>query len=105
MLEMHFEGQISVSTLRQSLASVLFAALDIRRVGAHKLSRDSEDRITEWMLLHLSFSVYPFHNRDGLLDLERQLRLRLAPPLNVTGVPPSEILRRMKQLRASLRRG
>lgn len=88
------QGRARASTFRMTLATVLSDELGMRTLDDAKL--------TAWMLRHLSVAVWPMEEPTGLRELERQVVLRLSPPLNVDHVPPTELRLRLSQLRRDL---
>lgn len=86
----HLQGRRRISTLRHTLAAAL--------------SMPNEDELSRWMRAHLSFAVYPFHNRTTLASLEQQVREIIDPPFNLSGVRNTPVRDRLSQLRKALGR-
>lgn len=50
---------------------------------AGSLTRESEDRLTAWMVEHLRLVVHPVADAGALRDMESQVLAALDPPLNL----------------------
>ncbi|MDN4489262.1 hypothetical protein QQX13_00290 [Demequina sp. SYSU T00068] len=113
----HWEsGNTGWSTVRRSLAAILQAELGLvpaprnqtlpLRAANYGLTADSEERLTAWMVEHLSMSFWVWDG-EGLGDVETRVIRHLEPPLNlVKSLHPSRALkaaraRLAEQLRAS----
>jgi len=79
----HLGGKVRSSPVRLTLASILFAQLDLAVQAAMLLQASSEQALSEWMRAHLSVAVHPHDDRDSLAGLEAAVVERLDPPLNV----------------------
>lgn len=91
----HFKHQQSgFSTLRRSLGALLKQELRLQalprapgasatNVTSYRFQEDGEQRLTQWMAQHLTYSCVP---RDKDVEVvERALIRGLEPPLNLTG--------------------
>src|SRR6267378_7294440 len=58
--------------------------------------------VSGWMRQHLSVVVVPYPHRDSLAAIEEAVLTSLDPPLNLMGMPDSDIRRSLRQLRRSL---
>jgi hypothetical protein len=87
------------STLRRSLAAMLWDELDLRRAGRGALDAASNARLTEWMLEHLDVSVVPIVDRSNIAIIEADVLRYLDPPLNLVKVPNSPSRTRLRALR------
>jgi hypothetical protein len=87
----HLGGRASFSTFRLTLASVLVAPLGLDGLD--------DPRLTDWMHQHLSVIAVPFVDADRLGEVEGAVLERLSPPLNLRGMPPSDVRSVLKQLR------
>ena len=67
--------------------------------GAGTLADSSEAKLTAWMHQHLSLAVYQCVNQDELADLQERVMKQLDPPLNVFGMPASDVRVKVSQLR------
>lgn len=83
------------STLRRALFSIL--------QNLDPGSELSEVELTCWMHEHLRVVVAPYANRDSLMDLEKRVLLQIDPPLNIEGMPTSDIRTRLTELRKMYR--
>jgi hypothetical protein len=87
------------STLRRSLAAMLWDELDMRRAGRNTIDAASNARLTEWMLEHLDVSVAPIVDRSNIAIIEADVLRHLDPPLNLVKVPNSPGRTRLRALR------
>lgn len=82
------------STLRRSLGALLHEQLGL--VPVHRPGRghssnyafaaDGDERLTRWMVEHVSLATWPSPSPSPLHDVEREVICRLDPPLNLTHV-------------------
>jgi hypothetical protein len=98
----HLRGRVRGSTFRLTLASCLIAPLQLERIGRLRLAAESEQRLSAWIADHLEVAVHPVDDRDPLSDLERGVLAELDPPLNLEGMPRTEVRPGLSQLRARL---
>ena len=98
----HLRGRIRGSTFRFTLASALVSSLELTVVGAKKLSRESEQRLSMWMQRHLEVAVHPFANRDALASLEMMVLNALDPPLNLSGCTVTPLRSELSRHRLTL---
>jgi GIY-YIG catalytic domain-containing protein/HB1/ASXL restriction endonuclease-like protein with HTH domain len=101
----HLRGSIYGSTFRRTLAACLLEPMVLCLVAPGKLARESEHELSAWMRRHLQVAVHAFPNRDALGDLEDCVLAALDPPLNLEGMQPTALRKRISQLRARLARG
>jgi hypothetical protein len=87
------------STLRRSLAAMLWDELDLGRAGANTIDATSNARLTEWMLEHLEVSVVPVAEPSHTAVIEADVLRYLDPPLNLVKVPNSPGRTRLRALR------
>ena len=87
--------------LRRALGALLWNELDLRCVRPRVLEAGSNDRLTAWMLEHLTVTTVPFDDRLSLGLVASELVFSLDPALNLGRYPntPSR-----KHLRALVRR-
>jgi hypothetical protein len=88
---MHLGGRHEFSTFRRTLGAILANA-------RHEQEID-EARLTAWMHDHLKVIAVPFEDADTLGKLEGDVLSRLDPPLNLQGMTPTAIRRRLRELR------
>jgi hypothetical protein len=100
----HLRGNIGGSTFRQTLAACLRDPLGLEVGRPGRLSKQSEHRLSSWMREHLEVAVHPFSDPDALAHLEDEVLAVLDPPLNLEGLPRSELRARVSALRSDLTR-
>ena len=79
----HLTGKVRSSTVRLTLAAILFAQLELVVQASALLQASAEQALSDWMSAHLSVAVHPHDDRDTLGGLERAVAQRLDPPLNI----------------------
>lgn len=94
VMTMHLGGIHEFSTFRRTLGSILAEA-----TGAAYID---EMRLTQWMKDHMRIVTIPFGDSDALGRLERDVLERLDPPLNLQGMQPTPIRRRLKESRSAI---
>lgn len=99
ILGFHLNGNIRGSTFRWTLAAALYKSLTLVTIGSMKLTKTSEDRLSDWIRCHLRVAVCGFGERDALDDLEGRVLELLNPPLNIYKMPTSPIRTKLRQLR------
>jgi hypothetical protein len=93
----HFaSGRTGSSTVRRSFAALLREPLSLRAMPrnpakpgyfhCYGLEEGSDARLTEWMHVHLTLSVWPNPPGTSLREIERSVLNRLDPPLNIAAV-------------------
>jgi hypothetical protein len=101
----HLGGKVRSSAIRLTLASVLFAQLDVVVQAAMLLQASSEQELSGWMRAHLLVAVHPHDDRDSLAGLEQAIVQRLDPPLNLDDhVPATSVRQRVAALRKRISR-
>ncbi|HET7488095.1 MAG TPA: hypothetical protein VFJ85_09210 [Acidimicrobiales bacterium] len=98
----HLNGNISSSTFRRTLTAILFEPLGLRLAATGRLDAESNRNVSSWMRQHLSVTVAPFDDRGVLAVVEHAVLVRLDPPLNLQGMPPSVVRSRLRRLRSEL---
>lgn len=98
----HLNGTAYGSTFRKTLSSLLLGPLELTIEKPDCLNPADRRRVSRWMCDHLSIIVYPFDDRGALGEIEDQVLSILDPPLNISGVAPSTVRRRVSDLRRSL---
>lgn len=94
---MHLGGNHEFSTFRRTLGAIL-ASVD----GS---TRVDEERVTRWMNDHMRVVTTPYDDRDALGRIEKGVLEALDPPLNLQGMHPTPLRRRLRDLRAAVMRG
>jgi hypothetical protein len=88
------------STVRRSLAALLWDELDLRCPQHNTIDAAGDGRLTEWMHAHLSVTVVPFSDGTNLARIEADLLDNLDPPLNLNrGLCPTPGRKRLRALR------
>jgi len=85
----HLQGRVRSSTLRLTLAGILFAQLELVVQASALLQASAEQDLSDWMSAHLSIAVHPHDDRDTLAGLEQAVAQRLEPPLNIEDYLPA----------------
>lgn len=100
----HLGGKVRMSTLRWTLAAILFDQLELQGQAAMLVTPSSEEALTGWMREHLSVAVHPHDDRDSLGGLERAVLVELDPPLNLSHLPATPGRERIATLRRRISR-
>jgi hypothetical protein len=79
----HLTGKVRSSSIRLTLAAILFAQLELVVQASALLQASAEQALSDWMSAHLSVAVHPHDDRDTLSGLEQAVVQRLDPPLNI----------------------
>ncbi len=79
----HLMGRVRSSSIRLTLAGILFVQLDLVVQASALLQASAEQDLSDWMSAHLSIAVHPHDDRDSLAGLEQAMLQRLDPPLNI----------------------
>ena len=95
----HLGSDIYGSTFRLTLAAALRTRLTLEPIGGGHMSRDGEQRLTNWMREHLMVSVIAYPDRVGLDGFETDVLDRLDPPFNIAKRPASPVRRELTTLR------
>jgi hypothetical protein len=98
----HLSGNIRSSTFRRTLAAVLREPLGLRLADRGRLDAQSNRLLSAWIRDHLSVAWVPWPERGSLAALEHAVLGRLDPPLNLMGMPPTAVRRRLRELRHAL---
>lgn len=88
---MHLGKKIQFSTFRLTLGAIL-----ANEVGRNEVD---EEGLSIWMEAHLRVVAVPFEDADSLGEVETKVLEKLDPPLNLMGMPITEIRTRLKELR------
>ncbi|MGJ9422646.1 DUF7669 domain-containing protein [Aeromicrobium sp. CF3.5] len=92
LVRVQLHGRARSSTFKMTLATTLAAPLALR-------SMDDPD-LLQWMLQHLSVTVWPTEDVDELTELTSSVIGVLRPPLNLDHVGAREYRRRLAELSA-----
>lgn len=94
IVTMHLGGNHEFSTFRRTLGAILASAAGSTHVD--------EERVSRWMAEHLRVATVPFDDRDELGRLEARVLATLDPPLNLKGVKPTPLRKRLSALRKTV---
>ena len=94
IVTMHLAGKHEFSTFRRTLGAILAADSGSTAVD--------EQALSDWMRAHLRVVTVWFDDRDELGRLEKRVLTALDPPLNLQGMAPSPVRRRLRELRRGL---
>jgi GIY-YIG catalytic domain len=101
----HLTGKVRSSVVRLTLASILFAQLDLVVQASALLQASAEQALSDWMRAHLAIAVHPHDDRDTLAGLEQAVIQRLDPPLNLEDhVPATSVRQNVVALRRRISR-
>ena len=89
----HLQGRVRSSTVRLTIASILFVQLELVVQASALLQASAEQDLSDWMRAHLSIAVHPHDDRDSLAGLEHGVVQRLDPPLNIDDYLPATSVR------------
>ena len=89
----HLNGRVRSSTVRLTIAGILFAQLALVVQASALLQASAEQDLSDWMSAHLSVAVHPHDDRDTLAGLEQAVVQRLDPPLNIDDHLPATSVR------------
>ena len=89
----HLMGRVRSSSIRLTLAGILFAQLDLVVQASALLQASAEQELSDWMSAHLAIAVHPHDDRDSLAGLEQGVVQRLDPPLNIEDHLPATSVR------------
>jgi hypothetical protein len=96
-------AKTGTQTLRARLSThILAQAKVIIPIRPNVLSTEDERELSRWIAAHLQVAVHPFPHADALAGLEDQMLARLDPPLNLQGMPNTDLRTRLRKLRAQL---
>jgi hypothetical protein len=99
----HLNGNVASSTFRETLTAVLLDPLTLRLAAPRRLDEPSNRKVSAWMRQHLRVSTVRFDNRDQLAALEHAVLAQLDPPLNLMGMAPTAVRRKLRELRRALK--
>lgn len=92
---MHLGGRHEFSTFRLTLGSILASATGYSTID--------EEALTAWMKQHLKVLAVPYDDADTLGRLEDDVLTKIDPPLNLKGMDPTPIRKRLTELRRNHR--
>jgi hypothetical protein len=98
-----FDGNIGRSTLRLTVAAILFDDICDRMTGDCRLDHEGEAMVSKWMRDHLSLTVAAFADRSALAQVELDVLAMLDPPLNLQHMPATVLRLALKGRRSRVR--
>lgn len=101
----HLGGNTYGSTFRCTLASILGRQLRLKPTGGRRMESASEQKLSRWMLEHLSVAVLPHADPVVLSTFETDVLVELKPPLNLAKLSDPIVGPRLRELRARFVRG
>lgn len=99
LLRNHIAGKTRNSTFRKSLAAALHRSLPFVSCLGGPKRKESEQRLSSWILLHLGVSVVACDDASTIFLLEDKVLRVLDPPLNIKGMPGTPIRAELTRLR------
>lgn len=94
--QMHLGASHGRSTLRRTVGAIL--------AGAQEATAIDEARLSRWLEAHAQVIAVPSPNPDTLGRVEAQVLGVLDPPLNLRGMPTSELRAAVRRLRSAITR-
>jgi hypothetical protein len=91
---MHLGAKHEFSTLRRTIGAIL--------AKAEGRGEIDEGALTSWIDLHLRVHVVPYTDADSLGRVEQTVLAELDPPLNLKGMPDTDLRKRVKELRRAV---
>ena len=98
----HIRGNLSSSTFRRTISALLREPLNLRLTEPGKLMPEDNRRVSGWIENHLRVAIVPSEDRDSLECVEQAVLDTLDPPLNLDGRPPTDLRRRLAELRGTI---
>lgn len=92
-------GRVKASSLRGSLAALLWDELELRCAVPYTLDEVATTRLSNWMSQHLSVTIVPIGARSAISAIEAEVLRHLDPPLNLNKVGWSPARTRLRRLR------
>ena len=98
----HICGNLSSSTFRRTISALLRQPLNLRLAEPGKLMPEDNRRVSIWIEDHLRIVIVPSEDRDSLESVEKAVLNTLDPPFNLDGRPPTDLRRRLTELRRAI---
>lgn len=98
----HIRGNLSSSTFRHTISALLCEPLKLRLAEPSKLMPADNRRVSRWIADHLRVAIVALEDRDSLGCIERAVLDTLDPPFNLNGRPPTDLRRRLAELRRAI---
>ena len=98
----HLRGNLSSSTFRLTISALLYEPLNLRLAKPGRLVLEDNRTVSEWIKRHLRVAIASLEDRDSLHRVEHAVLDALDPPLNLDGRPPTDLRRRLTELRKAI---
>ena len=98
----HIRGNLSSSTFRHTISALLREPLNLRLAEPGKLMAEENRRVSTWIEDHMRVAIVPIVDREYLGCIERTVLDTLNPPFNLNGRPPTDLRRRLAELRKAI---
>ena len=98
----HIRGNLSSSTFRHTISALLCEPLKLRLAEPCKLMPADNRRVSRWIADHLRVAIVALEDRDSLGCIQRAVLDTLDPPFNLNGRPPTDLRRRLAELRRAI---
>ena len=98
----HIRGNLSSSTFRHTISALLREPLNLRLAEPGKLMLEENRRVSTWIENHMRVAIVAIIDREHLGSIERAVLDTLDPPFNLNGRPPTDLRRRLAQLRRAI---
>ena len=98
----HIRGNLSSSTFRHTISALLREPLNLRLAEPGKLMPDENRRVSTWIEDHMRVAIVAIVDREYLGRIELAVLDTLDPPLNLKGRPPTDLRRRLAELRREI---
>jgi len=102
--QQHIRGNARSSTFRLTISTILLAELELEPAPGGRLTPESNQVVSNWIVTHLRVATVPFPDRDRLGVIEAAVVGRLDPPLNLDHCTSSATRSRLTELRRALPR-
>lgn len=98
----HIRGNLLSSTFRHTISALLHEPLNLRLARPGKLMPEENRRVSTWIEDHMRVAIVAMEDRDSLGRIERAVLDTLDPPFNLKGRPPTDLRRRLSELRRAI---
>ena len=98
----HIRGNLSSSTFRHTISALLREPLNLRLAEPGKLMPKENRRVSTWIEDHMRVAIVAIVDREYLGCIERAVLDMLDPPFNLNGRPPTDLRRRLAELRRAI---
>lgn len=98
----HIRGNLSSSTFRHTISALLREPLNLRLAEPGKLVPEENRRVSTWIENHMRVAIVAIVDREHLGCIEQAVLDTLDPPFNLNGRPPTDLRRRLAELRRAI---